>query len=67
MDRTRLSECQCAGREGQLAESMGAFVRWIAGRYEEVQGRLQHRALEIRSQGCGRTVHARLPSALAEL
>ena len=24
-------------------------------------------ALEIRSQGCGRTVHARLPSALAEL
>ena len=43
VDRTRLSECQCAGREGQLAESMGAFVRWIAGRYEEVQGRLQHR------------------------
>jgi hypothetical protein len=67
VNRTRLSECQCAGREGQLAESMGAFVRWIAGRYEEVQGRLQNRALEIRSQGCGRTVHARLPSALAEL
>jgi hypothetical protein len=67
VDRTTLNECQRAGREGKLAESMGAFVSWIAGRYEEVQGRLQNRALEIRNQGCGRTVHARLPSALAEL
>jgi hypothetical protein len=67
VDRTALSECQRAGREGQLAESMGAFVSWIAGQYEEMRGRLQNRALEIRSQGCGRTVHARLPSALADL
>jgi hypothetical protein len=67
VDRTALNECQCAGREGQLAESMGAFVSWIAGQYEKMQGRLQNRALEIRSQGYGRTVHARLPSALAEL
>ena len=41
----RLSDCQWAGQEGRFAESMGAFVSWIAGRYEEVQhhrqGRLQ--------------------------
>ena len=67
VDRTALNECQRTGREGQLAESVGAFVSWIAGQYAEVQERLQNRALEIRSQGCGRTVHARLPSALAEL
>src|SRR5207237_1683121 len=32
-----------------------------------MQGRLQSRALEMRSQGRGRTGHARVPSALAEL
>jgi hypothetical protein len=46
---------------------MAAFLSWIAENYEEVQRRLQIRVLEIRSQGRGRAVHARLPSALAEL
>jgi hypothetical protein len=67
VDRATLSECQRAGRKGHLAESMGAFVSWIADQYEEMQGRLHNRALEICSQGRGRTVHARLPAALAEL
>ena len=67
VDRGILSECQRAGEEGQLARSMGAFLGWIAGRYEELQERLHTRAFEIRSQGRGRTVHARLPGALAEL
>src|ERR1700693_5105789 len=46
---------------------MGAYVIWIAGHYEELQQRLQTRVRVLRSQGYGRTVHARLPSALAEL
>jgi hypothetical protein len=46
---------------------MGAFLSWIAGRYEELQGRLQTRALEIRDRGHGRLIHARLPAALAQL
>jgi len=46
---------------------MGAFVSWIAGRYEERQQRLQAPVLEIRSQGYGRAIHARLPATLAEL
>jgi len=67
VDRSALSECQRAGQEGRLAASMGAFLGWIAGHYEELQRRLQAQVLEIRSQGRGREVHARLPSALAEL
>src|SRR5271163_4948957 len=43
------------------------FLRWIAANYEEVQRRLQSRVLEIRSKGCESAVHARIPSALAEL
>jgi hypothetical protein len=67
VDRETLSECQQAGQEGQLVESMGAFLGWSAGRYEELQQRLRTRAREIRSQGRGRAIHARLPAALAEL
>src|SRR5215471_16274004 len=67
VDRTTLRECQRAGQEGGLAESMGAFVSWIARHYDETQRRLQARVQEIRSQGQGRAVHARLPAALAEL
>jgi hypothetical protein len=67
VDRATLTECQQAGQQGRLAESMGSFLDWMAGRYEELQQRRQTRMLEIRSQGFGRTIHARLPSALAEL
>jgi hypothetical protein len=67
VNRTMLSECQGAAQEGRFAESMGAFLSWIAGRYEERQQRRQTRMLEIRSQGRGRAVHARLPGILAEL
>jgi len=67
VDRTRLSECQLAGADGRFVEAMGAFVTWVAGRYEETQHCLQNRVQEIRSQSPGRAVHARLPSALAEL
>ena len=62
-----LSECQRSGEEGQLAAAMGAFLVWIAGRHDELQQRLQTRSREIRGQGRGRAVHARLPGALAEL
>jgi hypothetical protein len=67
VNRTVLSECQCAGQEGRLAESMGAFLSWFAAHYEERQQRLEARAMEIRNQGSGRAIHARLPGALAEL
>jgi len=45
----------------------GRIPEWIAGHYEERQQRLRARVLEIRSQGAGRAIHARLPAALAEL
>ncbi len=67
VDRTILSECQRSGEEGLLTISMGAFLGWIAGRYDELQQRLHVRSREIRGQARGRAVHARLPAALAEL
>ncbi len=67
VDRPILSHCQRAGQDGRLAESMGAFLCWIARDYEQRQQRLQALVLERRNKGYGRVVHARLPGALAEL
>ena len=65
--RARLSECQRAGQQGQFSAAMGAYVMWIVRHYQELQERLQTRVRELRNQACGRAVHARLPTALAEL
>jgi hypothetical protein len=67
VNQTILSECQRAGEQGRLAESMGAFLSWNAGHFEERQHGLKARVLDIRSQGQGRAIHARLPATLAEL
>ncbi len=67
VDRTVLSECQRAGAQGRLMEAMGGFVTWLAGHYEEAQQWRQNRVEEVRRRGAGHGVHARLPSALAEL
>jgi hypothetical protein len=67
VDRCLLSECQTAARQGQLAAAMGAFLSWIAERYEELQRRLQKRVRELRNQYLLYRFHARLPTALAEL
>lgn len=63
----KLGECQRAGREGRFCAAMAAYVMWIAARYEEVQQELSERVRERRSELQVRIVHARLPSALAEL
>lgn len=60
IDRPRLSECQAYGDKGYLAASMGAFVTWIARRYQELQDRLRARVLVIRGQANPRLGHARL-------
>lgn len=67
VDRARLSECQSAARQGQLAVAMAAFLSWIAGRYEQLQGRVQTRVRELRNRVLPFVSHARLPAALAEL
>src|SRR5947209_1407112 len=40
VDRRMLGACQRAGEDGLLARAIGAFLSWIAGRYDEMQQRL---------------------------
>jgi hypothetical protein len=65
--RTALAECQKAAAQGRFAVAMSAFLGWTAGRYENLQARLRERVEELRSQGQGRRMHARIPSAVAQL
>jgi hypothetical protein len=67
VSREKLSEIQRAGDQGWLSAAMGAFVQWVAGRYEAVQAQHRNRTMELRNQGYGGRAHHRLPSALAEL
>ena len=67
VDPAQLSECQRAARQGHLAMSMAGFLRWAARDYPQWKQRQATRALKLRDQRRGQNVHARLPSALAEL
>jgi hypothetical protein len=65
VNTTVLTECQLSAADGMYARSMGGFVQWLAGHYEEIQARLQARVLELRSQAT--KVHSRTPGLVAEL
>jgi hypothetical protein len=66
VDRRLLNECQNAGRQGLLAAAMGAFITWIASRYEQLQRQIDMRTRELRDNYKA-AIHARLPTALASL
>ena len=67
VNRSKLSECQSAGRTGQLSAAMAAFVTWIGGRYQELQEHLHVRVRELRGHHKEQFSHARHISSIAEL
>ncbi len=46
---------------------MGAFVRWFAGRYEEVRAAFDRKVSEYRAIALSSTAHARTPEIVANL
>lgn len=67
VDRAALTRSQSDAEVGQFATSMGGYLAWVAGRYEELQGRLKTRILELRQRSLKASIHARLPEMIAEL
>jgi hypothetical protein len=67
INATKLTECQRDAEAGLYAEAMGAFVRSIAGRYEEKQAALARRVTELRIDAARHTAHARTPEIVANL
>ena len=62
----KLTECQREATAGVYAEAMGAFVCWLAGRYEEKRAMLDRRVTVLRVGVCDPT-HARTPDIIANL
>jgi hypothetical protein len=62
----KLTECQKEAASGLYAEGMGAFVRWLAGRYVEQTTKLDRRVTELRIGVCD-PPHARTPDIIANL
>ena len=67
IDPNKLTECQRAAEAGRYAEAMGAFLQWIAGRYEETQAAFARRVAELRIDAVRGTAHARTPEIIANL
>jgi hypothetical protein len=63
----KLTECQKDAASGVFAEATGAFVRWIAGRYDNVRAALDVRVTELRLKAVRDTAHARTPEIIANL
>jgi hypothetical protein len=62
-----LTLCQTDAETGLYAEAMGAFIRWLAGCYEDVQAKLKGRVAELRLLAGRDASHARTPEIMANL
>lgn len=60
-----LTRSQNDAASGSYCLALGSFVKWMAGRYEEVQSSFQSRVLELRSNAT--RSHSRTPCIVADL
>jgi hypothetical protein len=62
-----LTPYQAAGAQGDYAQAMSAYLRWLAPRYEEIQGRLARERATLRDRAVALNGHARTPGIVADL
>lgn len=68
MDFGKLTTCQEDAANGLYAQSMAAFLQWVAGHYEDLQEHRVARVRELRAQAhAGSSAHRRTPSIVADL
>ena len=67
VDFRQLTTCQADAAEGLLAASMAGFVRWVAGRYDDVRDGLRADIQRLRAASAGEAPHRRTPEIVANL
>jgi hypothetical protein len=67
IDTDKLTACQSAAAKGLYAAAMAAYVRWLAGRYDQVKTTKAARVAELRDEAADSTQHKRTPGIVAEL
>ena len=63
----RLTDCQNDARSGLYAQSLAAFIRWVAPQHQEIVERHHVHVEKIRDEIARSGNHARTPSHVAEL
>ncbi len=67
IDSAALTESQGDARTGLFAEAMGAYVQWLAGRYDAARDRFEKLIAEHRGRALRNVGHARTPEIVANL
>jgi hypothetical protein len=67
IESAALTECQNDAQAGRFAESMGAYVRWLAGRLDEARGEFEELVAEHQCRVLRNVAHARTPYIIANL
>lgn len=67
IDGRRLGECQHDANDGLYALTVGGFVQWLAGRYEQSRAAFAAKIQDRRANGLLSAAHARTPEIVAGL
>lgn len=67
VNRERLTDCQRDAQQGRYAQTLAAFVRWLAPQYDSVRSGLVAEAAELRNAVAISGQHARTPGIVADL
>jgi hypothetical protein len=67
IESAALAERQSQAQAGRFAEAMGAYVRWLAGRYDAARSQFEKLVTEHRSCALRNVAHARTPDIVANL
>ena len=62
-----LSHCQNDAARGLYAQTLAGYVRWLAGRYEEIQKRLPGEIVSLRQPSMAGASHRRTADIIANL
>ncbi len=67
VDGNALGACQADGTVGRYADALAGFIRWVSGRYSEIQSHLQSETAQLRDQDTQSRAHRRTPEIIANL
>jgi hypothetical protein len=67
VERERLTTCQQAARTGAYAMATAGYVRWLAGRLDDLRDTITADVADLRTEAYRAGSHARTPEAVANL
>ena len=67
VDKAKLTECQAAAAAGKFAQTMAAYLQWLAPQYGLLKRQMPKRIEKLRGVAAGSGQHGRTPTITANL